>query len=253
MQTAHVWFYEEQWRETVTVYFFMTITIHQPQFMPWIGYFHKMASADHFVVLDDVQFKKNEWQHRNRIGNPNGWQWISVPNKYRFPQQINEVMIEEDQKWRKKHVRALEFSYSKADYFKWLWPHILDFYEQEYPNLADLNLASVKMLAKAAGIETGITRSSELHLSTQSTDRLINICRHFGASVYLAGAGAKDYMDFNSFEYAGVEVRTQDFTCPRYHQIWAKGLESFEPGLSFIDMLFNCGPNTLEILLAGKT
>jgi hypothetical protein len=83
----------------------MVLAIHQPQYMPWVGYFHKMASADLFVFLDDVQFKKNEWQHRNRIRNADGWQWLSVPNTYKLPQKITEVEVRTDQDWEAKHMR----------------------------------------------------------------------------------------------------------------------------------------------------
>ena len=124
----------------------MIVAIHQPQFMPWLGYFDKMDSCDVFVLLDNVQYKKNEYQNRNRIKTSKGWQWLTVPVNYKFPQKINEVMIENSSDWRKKHLHALETNYGKSPYFERYIDRFNGFYQQEWHSLSPVNIASVKLL-----------------------------------------------------------------------------------------------------------
>jgi hypothetical protein len=216
--------------------------------MPWIGYFHKMFCSDLFVLLDDVQFKKNEWQHRNRIWNPNGIQWLSVPNCYKFPQKINQVEISNLENWQKKHLHAIENSYKKAIYFSDYIAELQAFYGQTWPTLNLANIDSVKLMARLLGIKTPIEISSEYSFAGTGTTRLVNICKHFGAAGYLAGAGGHDYMDMNLFESAEIKVTFQEFTCPVYPQFYAKTTQDFIPNLSVLDLLLNCGSKSLEIL-----
>lgn len=226
----------------------MIVTIHQPQFMAWSGYFQKIASADLFVILDNVQFRKNEWQHRNRIKGPNGAQWLSVPTTYKFPQLICEVGIADDPHWSTKHLHSIESCYKKSRYFDQYYPLLKTFYEKSYIMLSDCNIASVQLLAECLQIKTPFLPASSFSVDGSSSERLINICRHVGADVYLAGAGGRDYMDLALFNDAGIEVRFQKFHPPVYPQLWCKSESDFVPALSIIDMLFNCGPDSLSIL-----
>jgi hypothetical protein len=230
----------------------MKIAIHQPQYMPWPGYFHKMASVDLFVVLDDVQFKKNEWQHRNRIRNSKGWQWLSVPTTYKFPQKINEVVIDNSQEWRKSHRLSLETCYGKSRFGKELMPFFDRFFERSFSTIDQLNTESVRLLAGLLGIATPVVRSSEHHIDGVSTERLVAICRNCNATTYLAGAGGHDYMDLSLFENAKIKVEFQDFHTPRYPQHWSENDHDFIPALSAIDLVFNCGPDSKNILMGAK-
>ncbi len=227
----------------------MIVAIHQPQYMPWLGYFHKMASADIFVMLDNVQFKKNEWQHRNRIKGPNGEQWISVPTTYRFPQLINKVYIACNQQWREKHIRSIELCYRKSLFFQQYFPKFTDFFNTNFTMLSVCNIESIKLLAECIGISTPIQTASSLKTEGVSTKRLVEICRCLGADTYLAGKGGKDYMDMKLFEEAGISVVFQDFHSPRYPQLWCKGANDFIADLSAIDLIFNCGHNAYDILM----
>ena len=110
----------------------MIIAIHQPQFMPWLGYFDKMDSCDAFVLLDNVQYKKNEYQNRNRIKTSNGWQWLTVPACYKFPQKINEVLIDNSVNWQKKHICALQTNYGKSPFFEKYIKHFKGFYDKDW-------------------------------------------------------------------------------------------------------------------------
>jgi hypothetical protein len=229
----------------------MKLAIHQPQYMAWSGYFHKIASADLFVILDDVQFKKNEWQHRNRIRTSQGWQWLSVPNRYRFPQKINEVPVNNEIDWRAKHWHSLLAAYGKAPFFDEYRQDFESFYAQSWNDCAALNIASVKLLCRLLGIATAIETSSCHGFEGSATGRLVNICRYFKADMYLSGSGGKEYLDETLFSQAGIRVKYQEFVPPRYPQHWARGDEEFVPGLSAVDLLFNCGKRSLSVLMGN--
>ena len=230
----------------------MRLAIHQPQYMPWCGYFHKIASADLFVLLDDVQFKKNEWQHRNRIRTSQGWQWLSVPNHYQFPQKISEVRVNDQTPWQEKHWRSLCASYGKTSCFSRYREEFERFYACSWDLLSPLNCDSVRLLARLLGITTPMELSSPYNFPGASTQRLVNICRHFNADIYLSGAGGKEYLDTGLFRKAGIGVEFQKFSCPIYTQHWSASAADFIPGLSATDLLFNCGEQSLGLLM-GKT
>ena len=175
----------------------MRIAIHQPQFMPWLGYFDKMKQADLFVLLDNVQFKKNEFQNRNKIKTPNKWQWLTVPVSFNFGDKINEVKINNKTNWRRKHLQAIKTNYSKAPFFKEIYPLIEALYKDNYDLLVPLNYKTIILLKNLLRIETELVWASSIQdcLSEDPTDRLIEICKYFKAKIYLAGAGGKDYMD----------------------------------------------------------
>jgi hypothetical protein len=217
--------------------------------MPWTGYFHKMALADRFVLLDNVQFKKNEWQHRNRIKGPNGAQWISIPTTYKFPQLINEVGIADDLQWSHKHLRSIEMCYKKSPYFSNYFSAFEAFFGRSFTMLNQCNIDSIKLLAACLDITTPLEIASSFTAEGASTERLINICRRFNADTYLAGAGGHGYMDMRLFEAAGISVIFQEFHPPRYPQLWCREESDFIPGLSAIDLIFNCGPQAKAILV----
>jgi hypothetical protein len=226
------------------------IAIHQPQYLPWIGYFHKMLKADVFCYLDNVQFKKNEWQNRNRIKTARGWQWLTVPVTYRFPQRINEVKINHAVDWRKKHWQALISNYSKAPFFK---EHAI-FFEQAYTRdwefISQLNIFLIEYIRTKLDLADKPTAlASHLKLSDDPTGRLIDICRALGADSYLAGRDGAKYMELERFRDSGIRVITQDFHHPSYPQRFG----DFVPQLSVVDLLFNCGPQSLEKILENDT
>jgi hypothetical protein len=209
-----------------------------------------MASADLFVLLDDVQYKKNEWQNRNRIRNAKDWQWLSVPNSYQFPQLIMQVRVINEQPWQEKHWRSLEMCYRHAPHFEDYASLFEHFYSRSWDTMAEVSIDSIALLASAIGITTPQVRSSTIHFPGVSTERLVNICRHFGADTYIAGCGGKDYLDENLFHEAGINLEYQQFTCPAYPQHWSRSPEEFIPNLSALDLIFNCGPESLTTLMS---
>ena len=228
----------------------MIVAIHQPQYLPWLGYIHKMIQADVFCYLDNVQYKKNEWQNRNRIKTAQDWQWITVPVSFRFPQKINEVEINNSVNWKKKHLQALTTNYSKAPYFKDYMGPLEDIFTKEWDLLSELNIGLLEHLRKFLNLnDKPAVLASSLDLRDDPTDRLIDICKLLGADAYLAGQDGAIYMDLERFKDNGIAVVTQDFRHPVYSQPFG----DFQSHMSVVDLLFNCGPDSLEVIRKANT
>ncbi|MHB8771655.1 MAG: WbqC family protein [Syntrophales bacterium] len=223
----------------------MIVAVHQPQYLPWLGYFDKIDRADVFVLLDTVQYKKNEWQNRNRIKTADGWQWITVPVTYRFPQRIHEVAVNNRERWQHKQRQAIVSNYRKAPFWDEVAPFVEEILAPGWEMLAGLNIFGVKRLAAILGIETPLYVASELgEFPDDPDERLIAITKHFGADTYLAGSGGRGYMDLDRYGRSGVKVLVQEFAHPAYGQMFG----AFEPCLSILDLLFNQGGESLTIL-----
>jgi hypothetical protein len=226
----------------------MIVAVHQPQYLPWLGYFDKMAKADIFCYLDNVQYKKNEWQNRNRIKTAQGWQWLTVPVTYRFPEKIGQVRINRNMAWEKKHLKAISTSYGRAPFFSRYMELIRPVILSDHDELSTLNIALAEALRQALKIDTRTVVVSQLPAMRENpTDRLIDICRHFGADTYLAGQGGTNYMDVDRFDGSGVKVAVQHYEHPVYPQLFGK----FISHLSVIDLIFNCGPGSAAVIGKG--
>ncbi len=223
----------------------MLCAIHQPQYLPWLGYFDKIAQSDVFVLYDDTQFKKNEWQNRNRIKNAQGWQWLTVPVRHHFGQTIAEVEINNNVNWRHKHWQALVSNYAKAPYFREYAERLDAAYQREWTRLGELNVFFVRELCDMLGIQTRLVLSSDLPVDKGlATEALIHICQAVGADAYLSGTGGRDYVDAGLFEQADIALRFQEYVHPEYPQQFG----DFESHLSVVDLLLNVGSDSLPIL-----
>lgn len=223
----------------------MIVAVHQPQYLPWLGYFGKMIRADAFCYLNDVQYKKNEWQNRNRIKTAQGWQWLTVPVRFHFPEKINEVAINNTTGWQKKHLQALITNYSRAPYYNSYITIFEDTFSREWEFISELNIHLIDQLRTALNLDTKPTLiSSDLDLRDEPTDRLIDICKAVGADTYLAGQGGANYMDLERFEKNGINVIIQKFRHPFYTQLF----KNFKSHLSIVDLLFNCGPESMDMI-----
>jgi hypothetical protein len=225
----------------------MRVAVHQPQYLPWSGLFDKIDQADCFVVLDNVQYEKNEWQNRNRIKTPQGWSWLTVPVHYHFPQRLREVKVA-DGDWQRTHWRTMTQSYRKAPHFDRYAPLLEPLYTASWEWLVELNLAAMEKLAVALGLRWAPRPASQMALADDPNQRLIDICRQVGATVYLAGSGSRHYLDRARFEAAGIAIEFQRFEHPVYPQLYGP----FEPALSAVDLLFNCGPESLAQLRRAR-
>ena len=223
----------------------MIVAVHQPQYLPWLGYFDKIDRADLFVLLDNVQFKKNEWQNRNRIKTAGGTQWLTVPVTYKFPQRINEVVINNRERWQHQQRQAILSNYRKAPCWDYVAASLEEIFAPAWEYLAPLNIFVVKRLAEILGIATPLYVASELPAFPENPDeRLIAIAKHFGADTYLAGGGGRDYMDLDRYERNSIKVLFQVY----HHPVYEQKFGAFEPFMSVLDLLFNHGPESLDIL-----
>ena len=221
------------------------VAIHQPQYLPWLGYFDKVAKCDIFCLLDTVQYKKNEFQNRNRIRTSQGWQWLTVPVTYRFPQRINEVGVNKTVGWQRKHLQAIKTHYGKAPHFAAYIQRFEKFYQHSYDLLLEVNLASVRLHLELLGLERELVLASSLQVEAEDpTTRLVEICRVLGGDTYLSGRDGARYMDESIFRRKEIQVIYQDFQHPKYPQCYGP----FEPNLSVVDLLFNCGPESIDIV-----
>lgn len=229
----------------------MIITGHQPNYLPFLGFFHKIAQADVFAIVDNVQFVKRGtfgWMNRNRIRTKDGWMWLSVPvlTKGKYHQLIIETKINNDLPWGKKHFNAIYHNYHRAPYFKKNIGFFEDIYKRHWDNLNDLNIEIITYIIKELGINIKkIVRCSDLGVEGKATNYVIDICRKLKADTYLSGIHGKDYLDKSLFLKENIKLIYQEFVHPVYKQQFA----GFIAELSIIDLLFNCGPNSLDILL----
>jgi hypothetical protein len=226
----------------------MKVAIHQPHYLPWLGYLAKWAEADLLVFLDTVQYEKHGWQNRNRINTRQGPRWLTVPVRARRALSIAEVEIDVRQAWARRHLRAIQHAYARADYLDDYAGALERFYEQPWTRLAAVAVASACWLARAVGITTPVRMASELPASApDATGRLVALCRGVGATVYLAGRDGARYMDVDRFRAAGIRVRVQDYAHPVYRQPQGE----FVPFLSGLDLLLTHGDAALAILRKG--
>ncbi len=227
----------------------MKVAIHQPQYLPWLGYVDKLDSADVFVILDTVQFKKHEWQNRNRIRTKEGWQWLTHPIIDRFPERIDRVEVNARVDWSRKHSQALRLHYAKAPFWDPLGPALLGILERPWTRVRDLNVAMLELLCSHLGIVTRRLLASSLQARDEPTDRLVDLCLAVGGTEYLSGESGPQYMAMERFAQASIAVSVQDYRHPEYRQQYAP----FVSHLSVVDLLFNCGPDSLTVLRSGRS
>jgi hypothetical protein len=227
----------------------MIIAAHQPEYLPYLGFFYKMAKADKFILADHLQFSKKDFLNRNRIrtnANSQGWVWLTVPIIHKSGyQKINEIEIDNSTPWAKKHWQLMYFNYKKTPFFDKYSGFFERIYYKKWENLSDLNEAIIYYLQKELAIKTPIVKSSDYDFKGQKTDMIIDMCQKISADGYLSGQGGKRYIDELKFKKNNIKLLFSDFKHPIYRQRF----ELFVENLSAIDLLFNCGPKSGEILI----
>ncbi|RUR76288.1 WbqC family protein [Chlorogloeopsis fritschii PCC 9212] len=222
--------------------------IHQPQYLPYLGFFHKLQKGDIFVVMDSVQFQRRGVQHRNQIKTSQGAQWLTVPvlHRSRDEERINEMLINSEFPWSHKHWHTLMTNYSRTPYFDKYSSGLEEILTREWNNLCQLDMALIEWVMENLGIKKSIIYMSALEVEGNKSELLIDICKAVGADTYLSGSGGKNYMDLAAFETAGINVLWQEFSYPTYAQAFPE--LGFIPNLSIVDTLFCCGPETKKFL-----
>jgi hypothetical protein len=224
------------------------VAIHQPHYLPWLGYMAKMVEADCFVFLDTVQYEKNGWQNRNKIKTREGSQWLTVPVRAPFPSRLLDVTIDHGQGWARKHLQALRVHYARAPHLGRYLPEIERILNHPWPSLPQLNVELCRYLAGELGISCRFELASRLSAREEPTDRLLDLCLAVGGECYLAGQDGTKYMALERFEAAGVRVWRQDYQHPVYAQVAGE----FLPNLSAVDLLLNHGDASGTILESGN-
>ena len=217
----------------------MRVVILQSNYLPWKGYFDLIHDADLFVYYDEVQYTKNDWRNRNRIYSKNGLQWLTIPvAKAAVKQKISEVLLPEP-RWQQDHFKSLFYAYKPAPYFNQLEPLLAEVYqERTWERLADLNRYVTERISAMLGIQTRFDDSKNYPLEGDRVSRLINLLRGLGATEYISGPSARDYMKESEHLFAekGIKLRYKDYSgYPSYRQL----SEPFEPGVSVVDLLAN--------------
>lgn len=213
----------------------MLITIHQPDFMPWLGFFDRWKKSDLYIVLDDVQFIRRGWHNRDKIKTAHGVKWLTVPvkTKGRYHQLIKEVEIDNASNWQRKHLTAIKEAYGQAPNFSELIPEIEAIYCASHERLMILNMELLKLFANHMNIQTPYVFASELAVDSSKTERLVNLVLACNGTLYLTGEGSRNYLDESLFSLNGIGVEWHDFDHPIYTQLYG----DFTPGLSALDFL----------------
>lgn len=232
----------------------MNVAIHQPECFPWLGFFHKMSLADTFVLLDTVQFEKNNFQNRNKIIISGSAQWMTIPvEKHSLNTAVKDVKINwSDEKLIKKHLSSIEQNYKKCEFFEDIFPFLQELYNKKHEYLSDFNTEFIVWMAQALGIKTKILKASEMNLSGQAvggTEVTLEICKQLAATTYVSGAGAKVYLDIEKYKQENIHVYFQEFHHPVYPQ---KGTTEFVSYVSSIDLYANCGKNSFDFIQNGN-
>ena len=228
----------------------MIVSISQPAYLPWLGYFDRLRRSDVAVVLDHVQLERRGFTHRNKILNQGKAMWLSIPlnKKGNYEAAINEITINNTEKWQRKHWQTLSQCYKKAPFFKEFKDQLSWFYEQEWSLLNELLKAMTPFWMEYLGLETPLVFSSEMKTKQVKSDLILEICQSLNATQYLSGPFGREYLDQKSFEAEGIEIIYHDYDHPVYEQL----SESFEPYLSVIDLVANHGKEGLQKLSGEK-
>lgn len=222
----------------------MKIAIHQPNYLPWISYFDKIDQVDKFVILDKAFHTKSGFVHRNKIKTPQGPIMLTVPLKNK-EKPIKELLIANETNWRCKHWKIIENNYKNTPFWSLYKEGFEEIFEKEWKYLDSLNITLIKHILSLLSITTEILIESDFNIDFgHGNSRNVNIVSHLGGNIYLSGVGAKVYNDPEEFEKRGIELDYQNFN----HPIYVQRFGNFDSHLSIIDLLFNCGPESIELI-----
>jgi hypothetical protein len=226
-----------------------TVVVHQPDFLPYLGFFHRFLRADVYLALDHVQFVQHTsraWTHRDKIKTRGGAAWLSVSvQKCPLDTAIKDVELSSDRSWRAANLNLLTENYRRAPFYETIFARLDEIYRMPIDRLAAFNMAFIDLVCDWLGIAIERARSSDLAPTDRKSEMIAGLVAAVGGTRYLSGIGARDYHDQAPFERRGIEVVWQDFKHPIYPQQFGE----FVPYLSTIDALFNCGPEeTIRML-----
>ncbi len=218
----------------------MIVSIHQPAYLPWLGYFDRISASDLFVFLDSVQFEKNSFTNRNRIKTAKGALWLTVPvlSQGHLQKRLVDIKIDGTQNWKRKHLRAIEQNYSKAPFFADRFDRLVGSYGCETDGLAEFCYRQLQFWLGELSISTPVVRASELDVAGSKSDLIVALCKRLGATAYLSGPFGRDYLQEDSFAEAGIAIRYHEYSHPTYRQLFGE----FIPSLAVVDYWLNAAP-----------
>jgi len=226
------------------------VAIIQSNYVPWKGYFDIIAAVDEFILYDDMQYTRRDWRNRNQIKTPQGLQWITIPVQVsgRYHQKIRETRID-GLSWAAAHWKALVQNYRRAAWFdetaQWLEPL---YTQAQHTHLSELNRSFIAAVCERLGITTTISNSWDYALPEGRTERLAALCVQAGATEYVSGPSARDYIDARVFADLGIKLSWADYSgYPPYPQLWG----AFTHSVSILDLLFNCGAASAQQMKMG--
>jgi len=228
----------------------LILSAHQPAYLPWVGYLHRIAISDHFVILDSVQFEKNSFINRNLIKYGDSELWLTVPVKLKnhLTSTIKDIQIDQNSNWAKKHYKTLCQVYSKSPYFDYHEPFFQDIYKKKWTSIHELNITILYYLLDKFQIKTPISMLSDLHIEGSKQDLILNLSLEFNASQFIFGKYGHDYVDKSIFHKAGVGVAFHDYQFDIVNQSKMNSKQNF----SCVDLLFNSSLDELNHHLLSK-
>lgn len=228
----------------------MRLTIHQPEHLPWLGFFDKAAQADIFVLLDTVQYRKNYFHNRNRIKGTDHPVWLTLPVRKPVLAPIREIRVDGGRKARGKVLNLIRACCDHAPYFDTYVHGLEQILMTDSDVLSEINTELIRFALDALGIKTELIIASSLDLppAKGGTEVNLSLSRHLGASTYLSGISGREYLSVAPFEASGIVVEFQEFYHPIYDQLHGP----FEPCMSIVDLLFNHGEGSRDILLGSS-
>ena len=224
------------------------IAIHQPNYLPWLGYFYKIYQSDVFVFLDDAQFSNQGMHNYAYIKTKNGSLRLKYPVQQSLGDKIIEVRSKDELGWKEKHISILESSYSDATFFKQIINDYKELIYQDYSNIAVLNSILIKFFCSKMGIHTEFLNSSDLGINSPKEEKIIKICKDLDANIYYSGTGAMAYQNKDNFSAFGIDLRYSVFSPFHYTQLW----EGFQQNVTALDYFMNCGYNWDRVLESQK-
>ena len=219
------------------------VAIHQPNFFPWLGYFNKIALADVFIVMDNVQFPKTggTWLNRVRLAVNGQATWVTMPvvRAYHGHKLISQMQIDNNKPWRSKLLKTIQMNYTRAPFFQEIFPCLEKLLNNSTDSLAEYNLHNIRFLVEALQVNPSkLVFGSTLNVEGSATNLLISMVKAVGGTAYMCGGGAAGYQEDEKFSSAKLELIYQNFQHPIYPQ---NNTKTFIGGLSIIDALMNCG------------
>ena len=226
----------------------MKVAINQSNYISWKGYFDMIQSVDLFILYDDVQYTRRDWRNRNKIKVPHGLKWLTIPVnvKGKYLQKIKDTTVS-NKDWRFNHLKTIKGSYSKSKYFTDVFPLVEELYlSAKFETISEINFHFISGICNYLNIDTDITFSSNYDLSeNRKTERLVDICKQAGATEYISGPLAKDYIIRDKFEAHNIKLTWMNYdNYPEYPQLYG----DFVHKVSILDLLFNCGKNAIDFI-----